>query len=163
VRHVLLHLLFCGLIFAQPKMLAFGKEVESEDTGMVLMVISDGYAAKYGLTPTKEELAPLRKKFPPIEGASRVLDFPFRIVQSWKLNKVWWDKHGGRLALSSFGVHLATDAMLKEVEAMEKAGDVKFLDPKLREKFFTFFKQYGGDGLVQADKAKRIFEQGLPK
>jgi len=163
VRNVLLHLLFSGLMLAQPRVVAFGKEVASDDTGTALAAISDGYAAKHGLTPTEEELAPVRKMFPPQTATSRVLDFPFRIVQSWKLNRVWWGKHGGGLALSAFGVHLAAEAMLKEVEAMEKAGEVKFVDPAFRRKFFAFYGNYRGDGYVPQDRLKKLLDEGWTK
>jgi hypothetical protein len=163
MRCILLHLLFVETLLGQPVMVAFGKEVSQADPGTMLSAVLEGYAERYGLTPTEAELAPLRKKFGGDVQARRVLDFPFRIVLSYKLNKVWWEKHQGRLVLSAFGVHLATDAMLKEVLGMEKTGEVKFLDAAARAKFFEHFEKYGGDGVLRGEKARALLAEGLPK
>ncbi|MCX6613317.1 MAG: hypothetical protein NTW74_21020 [Acidobacteria bacterium] len=163
MRCIPLLLLFVGSLLGQPLMVAFGKEVSQADTGLMLMTVMEGYAAAHGLTPTEEEMAPWWKKLGGDSPAARRLNFPFRILLSHKLNQVWWGRHGGRLVLSAFGVHLATDAMLKEVVGMEKAVEVKFLDAAARQKFFDYFEKYGGDGVVRGEKARELLAGALPK
>jgi|GEM_PF-1113128 len=163
MRCILLHLLFVGTLLGQPVMVAFGKEVSQTDTGLMLMTVMEGYAAAHGLTPTEDEMAPLKKKLGGDSPAARALNFPFRILLSHKLNQVWWGRHQGRLVLSAFGVHLATDAMLKEVVGMEKSGEVKFLDAAARQKFFEYFDKYGGDGVLRGDRARALLAEGFPK
>jgi hypothetical protein len=163
MRCILLHLLLAGALAGQVVMVGFGKEVVVADPWLMGTTILEGYAAKYGLTPTEEELAPLRQKFGGAGAAARVIDFPMRILLNYKLNRVWWPKHQGRLVLSAFGVHLATDAMLREVEGMERRGEVKFFDAEVRRKFFEHFEKYGGDGVLRGEKARALLEEGIPK
>jgi len=163
VKCVLLHLLFSGLLFGQTRMVAFGREVASADVGAMLKAVSDGYAAKYGLAPSEEELAPLRKKFGQVKGERLIVDFPYLVISSWKLNRVWWAKHQGRLVLSAFGVHLATDAMLREIVEMEKGGDVRFLDVEARKQVFDHLAAYRGDGALSGGQAKRLLDDGWLK
>lgn len=56
--------------------------------------------------------------------------------------------------LSTFGVHLAADALLRELAEMEKTGDVKFLDAEARKKVVAYLTTYGGDGVVTGEKAR---------
>lgn len=160
MRSVLLHLFFAGLMMAEGGVTAFGKRVETSDPARMLVAIRDGYAARHGLVPTEEELTPLRRKFGIDGGKVRQFDFPYEIALSWKLNRVWWGKHGGRLVLSAFGIHLATDGMLKEVEAMEKTGEVRFADRGSRETFFAFYDGYRGDGVTRGERAREILLEG---
>lgn len=159
MKGILLHLLLgyllaCG---AQVRTSAFGKEISRTDPASIFTAISEGYAAKHGLKPTDAELAPLRKVFgPPLQGG---IDFPVLILQGWKLNRAWFDRYGGRLVLSSFGTHLATDAMLKTVEELEATGDVRFADAATRKAFFEHFQNYKGDGVVVGEKAKEILRR----
>ena len=163
MRCILLHLLFVGTLLGQPVLVTFGREVSQVDPGLMLMTVMEGYAAAHGLTPSEEEMAPLWKKLGGDSPAARRLNFPFRILLSHKLNQVWWGRHQGRLVLSAFGVHLATDAMLKEVVGMEKTGEVKFLDAVARQKFFDYFDKYSGDGVVRGERVRALLAEGMPK
>jgi hypothetical protein len=158
MRSMLLHLCLCLTVCSGAEI--YGKPVQSNDKGTLLWAIFEGYGAKYGLLPSAEELAPLRKQFGP---ANRLLDFPYRIVLCAKLNRLWWGRHEGNLVLSAFGVHLATDAMLKEVEGMEQRGEVKFSDEAERSKFFAYYKTYRGDGVLTGEKARKLLAQDFPK
>lgn len=128
-----------------------GGEVNSGEPKVILSAIVEGYAKKHGLVPTEEELAPLRKLMgPPVRG----LDFGYQIALHHNLNVALWPKHGGRLVLSAFGVHLAADALLRELAEMEKTGDVKFFDAEAQKKVVAYLTTYGGDGAVTGEKAR---------
>jgi hypothetical protein len=132
----------------------FGKQVSQDDKPEVLLAaIAEGYAKAHGLLPTEAELEPMRKQFgKPVRG----LDFAYQILLHHKLNQALWPKHGGRLVLSAFGVHVAADAMLKEVGEMEKAGNVKFTDADSRKKFVGYLEGYQGDGVVTGERAREV-------
>ena len=81
------------------------------------------------------------------------------IMLSFKLNRYLWQKHGGKVVLSAFGFHAATDAILKEVEILERAGTLQFDDARLREPFFRYYRSYRGDGVAEGDRARYLFAQ----
>ena len=163
MRCMLLHLLLAGgLLAAEPVLVAFGENVDSAEPGRMVMAIAEGYAKAHGLTPTEHEIAPLRAKTGP-KPRVREMDFAYLAVFWQKLNRVWWAKHGGRLVLSAFGTHLAADAMLMEVEQMEKAGEVKFLQAGVRERFFKNYREYRGDGVVSGTKAREVLAENYAK
>ena len=115
--------------------------------------------------PTAEELAPLRKKFGSLETKHErgAMDFAYNIVLLSKLNQSWWARYGGKVVLSAFGMHLATDAMLRMVESLEASGQLQFHDAKLRRSFIDYHQRYRGDGVIEGEKVKNLFAEGLPK
>jgi hypothetical protein len=94
------------------------------------------------------------------ESARKVSDaWVSSLVLSFKLNRYLWQKHGGKVVLSAFGFHAATDAILKEVEILERAGTLRFDDARLREPFFRYYRSYRGDGVAEGDRARYLFAQ----
>lgn len=162
---ILLHLFLVAPLLGQAMLSIYGREVTGKDPGIVLFAIANAYAANNGLTPTAEELAPLRKKFGSLETKHErgAMDFAYNIVLLSKLNQSWWARYGGKVVLSAFGMHLATDAMLRVVESLEGSGQLQFHDAELRRSFIDYYQRYRGDGVIEGEKVKKLFEEGLPK
>ncbi len=152
MRCVPLLLLLAGGL--QAGTMVFGKEVERQVPGVIFEAICEGYAEKYGLKPAEADLKALREKLG--WNGDRRVDFAYPVLRALKLNRAWWGRHGGKLVLSAFGVHLATDAMLRELEGMEKRGEVKFDSEAVRKQFFWHYENYGGDGVVKGERARQI-------
>ncbi len=165
MQRMLLHLFLVAPLLGQATLSIYGHEVTGKDPGILLFAIANAYAENNGLTPTPEELAPLRKKFGPLEAKHErgAIDFAYNIVMLSKLNQNWWAKYGGKVVLSAFGMHLATDAMLRVVESLEGSGQLQFHDAELRRNFIGHYQRYRGDGVIEGEKVKKLFAEGLPK
>ncbi len=165
MRFMPLHLLLIAPLSGQTTLSIYGRDVTDKDRGVLLFAIANAYADNNGLTPTAEELAPLRKKFGPLAARQErgAMDFAYNIVPLSKLNQNWWAKYGGKLVLSAFGMHPATDAMLRVVESLERSGQLKFHDAELRRNFIDYHQRYRGDGVIEGEKVKKLFAEGLAK
>ena len=78
------------------------------------------------------------------------------LALSFKVNRLLWNKHGGRLVLSAFGFHQATDAFAAEVLELERMSVARFHSTAVREAFFQRMKTYTGDGVTVGERARRI-------
>ena len=74
----------------------------------------------------------------------------------FKTNRFLWNKHGGRLVLSAFGFHQATDAFAAEVLELERLGVARFHNTAVREDFYRRMQTYTGDGVTIGERARRI-------
>ena len=165
MRCMLLHLLLVAALSGQSTLSVYGRDVAGKDPGVLLFAIANAYAENNGLRPTEEEMAPLRKKFGPLDAIHQrgAMDFAYNIVLLSKLNQKWWAIYGGKVVLSAFGMHLATDAMLREVDGLEKSGRLKFHDAEVRRNFIGHYQRYRGDGVIEGEKVKQLFAEGLGK
>ena len=165
MRCMLLHFVLVAPILGQAGLTVYGRDVTGKEPGVLLLAIGNAYAEKNGLSPTAEELAPLRRKFGALDARHEQgpMDFPYNLVLLFKLNQDWWGKHGGKVALSAFGMHLATEAMLKVVETLERTGQLKFHHAEIRQNFFDYYQRYRGDGVIEGEKVKKLFAEGLAK
>ena len=77
----------------------------------------------------------------------------------FKANQFLWHKHGGRLVLSAFGFHTATDAFAAEVLELERLGVARFHKPAVREDFFRRMQTYSGDGVTTGARARQILSR----
>ena len=81
------------------------------------------------------------------------------LATGFKLNRFLWNKHGGRLVLSAFGFHQATDAFAAEVLELERLGVVRFHEARVREDFFRRTQSYTGDGVTVGERARQILSK----
>lgn len=81
------------------------------------------------------------------------------VVLGFKVNRLLWSKHGGRLVLSAFGFHQATDAFAAEVLALERTGVARFHNKAVREDFYRRMQTYTGDGVVGGERASQILSK----
>ena len=77
----------------------------------------------------------------------------------FKANRFLWHKHGGRLVLSAFGFHTATDAFAAEVRELERLGVARFHKTAVREEFFRRMQTYSGDGVTNGERARQILSR----
>ena len=77
----------------------------------------------------------------------------------FKANRFLWHKHGGRLVLSAFGFHTATDAFAAEVLELERLGVARFHKTAVREDFFRRMQTYSGDGITNGERARQILSR----
>ncbi len=101
-----------------------------------------------GAQPELAEIAAMKKKMN--EGWVEAM------ALSFKLNRLLWNKHGGRLVLSAFGMHQATDAFAAEVLELERMSVARFHTTAAREAFFRRMQTYTGDGVTGGERARRI-------
>lgn len=72
------------------------------------------------------------------------------IVSNWKFQRHLYDNYGGGRVLWQQGGVEAFDATHKWLEEREKAGNFKFIDEKLRLKFYSYWTtQYHGPYLIE--------------
>ena len=77
----------------------------------------------------------------------------------FKVNRFLWNKHGGRLVLSAFGFHSATDAFAAEVLELERLGVVQFQKTGVREDFLRRMQSNTGDGVTNGERARQILSR----
>ena len=77
----------------------------------------------------------------------------------FKANRFLWHKHGGRLVLSAFGFHMATDAFAAEVLELEQLGVARFHKTAVRVDFFRRMQTYSGDGVTNGERARQILSR----
>lgn len=154
---LLLLLLALPLRGAEDVVVLWGKPVAASEAGAVVDTFCEAYATHFQLKPTAEDLAPVRRKIPQPERG--IVDFGYLAVRNWKLNRHWWARHGGRLVLSAFGAHLATDAMLAEMSRLERSGEIRWLDEGARRKFRQHWLDYRGDGVVSGARVGELLKQ----
>lgn len=170
---LLLLLFTAALLQAQPLITIYQKTVDTPSgggakdiSGLINEAFVEQYATQNHLEPAPAELDAMRVKWNrnkaqrpnPATPSSSKLDELWirRLIVYHKVNRHLFQKHGGRLVLSAFGFHLATDAWLKEIALLEQAGQIRFQTPAIRESYFKTQQQYRGDGIVQGAKAMEI-------
>ncbi len=139
-----------------------GKNEDESFTWLVTKALGDEYLNRAGLRIETRELQRMAEKF----GYSwdEMQKEPNRIREAWvrsyvwnfKLQKALWEKHGGRVVLSAFGLHSAPDALIAELEALEKSGEFAVYDARLRELLFRRLKEQRGDGVVTGERARQV-------
>lgn len=146
----------------------------------VLRTFQQEFARIQRLEPTAAELNEVLRLMdevgPPPSGAARPDSpeaiqrrksiqsvFAAEIVRLAKINQFLWKKHGGRLVLSAFGTHLASDAHWAEIVELEKRGVVQFSDAGVRSELQRYLASYGGDGVVTGTRAGEVLESDRKK
>jgi len=118
------------------------------------------YARRMKLEATEAEVELLLAKAPELrkpEGSSGVADTFFRsLITHFKLNRELYRKHGGRVALSAFGFHLAKDAVVAELRSLEHTGELRIPDGR-RTEFYEYLSKTPGDGVVTGAAAAAAF------
>ncbi len=129
-------------------------------------------ARRNRIEPAAPELAAMRKKWNAAapgnstgsasqSGSRKKLDEEWvqALVVGFKVNRYLWNKHGGRLVLSAFGFHLATDGFAAEARILEQSGVVRFENAADRETFFRRIDTYTGDGVTRGERAREILSK----
>jgi hypothetical protein len=84
--------------------------------------------------------------------------FASTLVQSWKVQRSLYRRYGGRVLLSSFGTHVAVDAMKRFLQEEEKRGSFEIHDPGLRAAFWAAVaEETWADGVVTGRSADEVF------
>jgi hypothetical protein len=126
-------------------------------------VLFEEFAKANRLDPSEAELAGIRRKLRltlPESPSPQPQDlFTAALVTGFKVNRFLWNKHGGRLVLSAFGFHMATDGWIAEIVLLERRGLVRFHRRDLRESYLRRLRNYGGDGVVSGSEAQRILSR----
>jgi hypothetical protein len=79
------------------------------------------------------------------------------IVQDWKVQRSLYQRHGGRVLVSSFGV-VAIDAMQRFLREEEKRGSFEIFDPGLRVAFWkAAADETWADGVATGSDAAEVF------
>lgn len=119
---------------------------------------TNGYLKQNAIEVTPQELDAVRKKFPENLRRGRAADtFITAIATNFKAQRALYRKHGGRVALSAFGTHIAIDATVAEMKLLEKSGQITFSSPAIREAFYQKILNSRGDGLTQGKNADEAF------
>lgn len=117
-----------------------------------------GYQKQHNLEVTPEEFAATRAKFPPNAREGRAGEYFIRLIaDNFKVQRAIFRKHGGRVALSAFGTHIAIDGTVAEMKLLEKSGQLSFSSPQLRESFYQKLLNTRGDGVAQGKNAVEAF------
>jgi hypothetical protein len=119
---------------------------------------TNGYLKQNAIEVTPQELDAVRQKFPENLRKGRAADsFITAIATNFKAQRALYRKHGGRVALSAFGTHIAIDATVAEMKLLEKSGQVSFTSPAIRDAFYQKLLNTRGDGLTQGKNADEAF------
>jgi hypothetical protein len=86
--------------------------------------------------------------------------FALFILSNWKFQKHLYDQYGGGRILWQQAGQEAFDANRKWLESLEKQGDFKITDPKLRETFYEYWTTIN-HGPFLTDNKERIREEFL--
>jgi hypothetical protein len=85
-------------------------------------------------------------------------EFMSALVQNWKVQRSLYQRYGGRVLFSSFGTHVAIDALKKFLQEEQKRGSFEIFDPELRAAFWTATAdETWADGVVQGRSADEVF------
>ena len=80
------------------------------------------------------------------------------LVQNWKVQRSLYRKYGGRVLVSSFGFHVAIDAMKQFLREEEKRGSFEIPDADLRAAFWTAVADESwADGVASGRGAEKVF------
>jgi hypothetical protein len=80
------------------------------------------------------------------------------LVQNWKVQRSLYRRYGGRVLVSSFGFHVAIDAMKQFFQEEEKRGSFAIPDPDLRAAFWTALAdETWADGVTSGRGAEDVF------
>lgn len=80
------------------------------------------------------------------------------LAQNWKVQRSLYQRHGGRVLLSSFGFHVAIDATKRFLREEEKRGSFEVFDPALRTAFWeAAADESWADGVATGSSAKDVF------
>lgn len=80
------------------------------------------------------------------------------LVQNWKVQRSLYQRHGGKVLLSSFGFHVAIDAMQRFLREEEKRRSFEVFDPDLRAAFWkAVAEETWADGIVTGRSADEVF------
>ena len=80
------------------------------------------------------------------------------LVQNWKVQRSLYRRYGGRVLVSSFGFHVAIDAMKQFLREEEKRGSFEIPDPDLRAAFWTAVSDESwADGVASGRGAEDVF------
>lgn len=80
------------------------------------------------------------------------------LVQNWKVQRSLYKRYGGRVLVSSFGFHVAIDAMKQFFQEEEKRGSFEIPDPDLRAAFWkAVANESWADGVASGRGAKDVF------
>lgn len=119
---------------------------------------TNGYLKQNAIEVTPQELEAVRQKFPENLRKGRAADtFITAIATNFKAQRALYRKHGGRVALSAFGTHIAIDATVTEMKLLEKSGLVTFATTAIRDAFYQKILNNRGDGLTQGKNADEAF------
>src|SRR5205085_1872967 len=132
--------------------------------GVIGRVFLKEYARNKHLEPTAIELAAMKRlvatKTPTRRSSDRPLDgadsFESSMILVFKLNRFLWNKHGGRVVHSMFGP-TPTEAMLKEIELLERQGNLHFESKQIRDEFIERYTRFKGEGTVSAEATRAFF------
>lgn len=79
------------------------------------------------------------------------------LVQSWKVHRSLYQRYGGRVLVSSFGV-VAIDAMQRFLREEEKRGSLEVFDPGLRAAFWrAMADETWAEGVATGPRADELF------
>ncbi|HEX5719591.1 MAG TPA: hypothetical protein VF179_25750 [Thermoanaerobaculia bacterium] len=80
------------------------------------------------------------------------------LAQNWKVQRSLYRQYGGRVLLSSFGFHVAIDAMRQFLQEEEKRGSFEIPDPDLRAAFWAAVAdETWADGVTSGRGAEDVF------
>lgn len=80
------------------------------------------------------------------------------LVQNWKVQRSLYKRYGGRVLVSSFGFHVAIDAMKQFLQEEEKRGAFEIPDPGLRAAFWAAIADESwADGVASGRGAENVF------
>lgn len=83
--------------------------------------------------------------------------FVQRTVRGFYLSRALWQKHGGRIALSAFGGCTAKDALVQEMRALERSGQLTFPGGAgLRNDLYRYILDQTGDGVIGGEPAREF-------
>ncbi len=117
-----------------------------------------GYLKQNSMEVTPQELEAVRAKFPSNARQGRAGEYFIKLIaDNFKAQRALYRKHGGRVALSAFGTHIAIDATVAEMKLLEKSGQIKFSSLTIREAFYQKILNSRGDGLTQGKNADEAF------
>lgn len=117
-----------------------------------------GYLKQNNIEVTPQELEAVRAKFPPNARQGRAGEYFIKLIaDNFKAQRALYRKHGGRVALSAFGTHIAIDGTVAEMKLLEKSGQISFATPALRDAFYQKLLNTRGDGLTQGKNADEAF------
>lgn len=117
-----------------------------------------GYLKQNSIEVTPQELEAVRAKFPSNGRQGRAGEYFIKLIaDNFKAQRALYRKHGGRVALSAFGTHIAIDATVAEMKLLEKSGQITFSTPAIRDAFYQKLLNTRGDGLTQGKNADEAF------
>lgn len=145
-----------------------GKEVTRKDAdnidGIIFGALRDKFAEDNRVEATDSEIdafaARMATELPEEFGSPAEIDRDLArsFVETWKINKAFYDEYGGRVIFQQFGPE-PVDAYRRYLEEQEKEGSFEILDKTYEDELWNYFVNDGSHSFYSDEEGARVMSK----